>query len=54
MYTQAFTLEYDGAPEAEDFGAFVDLGPLVSAICDVPVRFLLGILPLELIAKIFG
>lgn len=54
MYTQAFTLEYDGAPEAEEREAFVDLGHVVTAICDVPVRILLAILPLNLIAEIFG
>lgn len=54
IYTQAFTLDYDGAPQAKAFGNFVDWGYLASAICDIPVRFLLGILPLNLIVEIFG
>lgn len=54
MYTQAFTLEYDGAPEATPMGAFFDWGKIATIICDVPVRFLLSILPLDLIATIFG
>lgn len=53
LYTQAFTLEYDGAPEAEEIKC-IDFGYLVTAICDVPVRILLSILPLNLIAEIFG
>ncbi|MBQ2812636.1 MAG: hypothetical protein IJE63_05230, partial [Clostridia bacterium] len=54
MYTQAFVLDYDGAPEADPIGAFFDWGSIATIICDVPVRFLLGILPLNLIATIFG
>lgn len=54
MYTQAFALEYDGAPEAEDLGFFFDWGGIASAICDTPVRFLLGILPLDALATIIG
>ncbi len=37
IYTQAFTLEYDGAPEAED-EFFVDLGLPATLICDTIVR----------------
>lgn len=54
MYTQAFTLEYDGAPAAEEREFFVDLGGLATAICDIPVKFLLSIIPLNFIATIFG
>ncbi len=54
MYTQAFILEYDGAPKANPIGNFFDWGSIATIICDVPVRFLLGILPLNLIAAIFG
>ena len=54
MYTQAFTLEYDGAPAAEEREFFVDLGSIATAICDIPVKFLLSILPLNFIATIFG
>ncbi len=39
LYSQAFTLEYDGAPQAEsDF--FVDLGYPATIICDTIVRAL--------------
>lgn len=54
IYTQAFVLDYDGAPEAEPIKGFFDWGSIVTIICDVPVRFLLGILPLNFIAEIFG
>ena len=54
MYTQAFTLEYDGAPAAAEREFFVDLGSIATAICDIPVKFLLSILPLNFIATIFG
>ena len=54
MYTQAFVLDYDGAPEADPIGTFFDWGNIATIICDVPVRFILGILPLNLIAEIFG
>ncbi|MBQ8027177.1 MAG: hypothetical protein IJ261_03570, partial [Clostridia bacterium] len=54
IYTQAFTLEYDGAPEAEERGIFIDWGYIATAICDTPVKFLLSIIPLNLIAEIFG
>lgn len=53
IYTQAFTLEYEGAPEPEEIKC-VDFGYVVTAICDIPVRLLLNILPLNLIAEIFG
>ena len=54
IYTQAFTLDYDGAPEAEDFGSFFDFGGIVSAICDTIVKLLPYILPLKLIYFIAG
>lgn len=54
IYVEPFTLEYDGAPEAEDEGHFFDWGGIVSLICDTPVRFLEIILPLGLIFKIAG
>ena len=53
MYVQPFVLDYDGAPEASEI-KFTDFGYIVTAICDVPVRILLAILPLNLIAMIFG
>ncbi len=52
MYTQAFTLEYDGAPEAAERADFFDFGNIVTKICDVPVRFLVSILPVNLIVAI--
>ncbi len=54
IYTQAFVLDYDGAPDAQDMGFFFDWGVIASFICDNLVKFLLGILPLNLIAEIFG
>lgn len=54
IYTQAFTLEYDGAPEAEDMGFFVDLGSIATAICDIPVKLLVAILPVNLLASFIG
>ncbi len=54
LYTQAFTLDYDGAPEAEEFGFFFDFGSIVSAICDTIVKLLPYILPLKLIYFIAG
>ena len=54
IYTQAFTLEYDGAPEAAERETFIDLGYIATAICDIPVKILLAILPLNFIADIFG
>ena len=54
IYTQAFVLDYDGAPtgEKEDF---FDWGVLASAICDIPVKILVFILktPLKVIFEIF-
>lgn len=32
LYTQAFTLEYDGAPEAEEMGFFYDFGNILAAL----------------------
>ena len=40
MYSEPFTLNYDGAPVAEDSGRFVDFGTLASLICDTPVKIL--------------
>ena len=54
LYTQAFTLDYEGAPEAEEFGSFFDFGGIVSAICDTIVKLLPYILPLKLIYFIAG
>lgn len=54
MYTQAFALEYDGAPEAQERPFFFDWGIIASAICDTPVRFLLGVLPLDALAALIG
>ncbi len=53
-YSQAFVLDYEGAPEAEERGFFFDWGVIASFICDNLVKFILGILPLNLIAEIFG
>ena len=52
MYTQPFTLEYDGAPTAQTDNSFYDFGGIVSAICDTVVKLLglvlkyTGIVPL--------
>ena len=54
MYTQAFVLEYDGAPEAEKRAFFFDWGGIASAICDTPVRFLFDVLPLDTLASVIG
>ncbi len=54
VYSQAFVLDYDGAPEAEERGFFFDWGIVASFICDNLVRIILGLLPLNLIAEIFG
>lgn len=44
VYTQAFTLEYDEAPTAdEDAGNFRDFGKLAGILPDTVVRFLLGL-----------
>lgn len=50
MYSQAFVLDYDGAPEAEDDGAFFDFGILVSLICDTPVKLLVALLKTPILA----
>ena len=52
MYTQAFTLEYNGAPKAAERKVFYDFGQIITKICDVPVRFLVSILPVNLIVAI--
>ncbi len=52
MYTQAFTLEYEGAPKAPARKDFFDFGQIITKICDVPVRFLVSILPVNLIVAI--
>ncbi len=54
IYTQAFTLDYAGAPEAENLDGFIDFGGFVSAICDTIVKLLPYILPLKLIYFIAG
>lgn len=54
IYTQAFTLDYEGAPEAEDLGMFIDFGGFVSLICDTIVKALPYIIPLKLIYFIAG
>lgn len=43
IYTQAFTLEYEGAPEAEDT-FFIDLGLPATLICDTIVKVLAFVL----------
>lgn len=43
LYTQAFTLDYDGAPEAEDVFV-IDLGLPASLICDTVVKALAFVL----------
>ncbi len=55
-YTQAFALNYDGVPEKDidEFGSFFDWGKIASAICDVPVRLLIAILPKNLLVKIIS
>lgn len=54
VYSQAFTLEYDGAPTYELNENFIDFGKPVSLICDTIVKALPYILPLRLIFWIFG
>ncbi len=44
LYSEPFTLDYDGAPAAEDDGNFVDFGTLASLICDTPVKFLVSLI----------
>ncbi len=55
MYTQAFVLDYEGAPTAEK-ESFTDWGTLASAICDTPVKFLIYLIqsPLSAIVKLFA
>ncbi len=55
IYTQAFVLDYDGAPVAEKEG-FFDWGTLASAICDTPVKLLVFLLktPIRVIFDIFA
>ena len=43
IYTQAFTLDYEGAPEAEDT-FFIDLGLPATLICDTIVKALAFVL----------
>ena len=43
IYTQPFTLEYDGAPEAET-NRFVDLGGATTLLADTIVKFLVKVL----------
>lgn len=54
VYSQPFTLDYDGAPTYELNDNFVDFGYPVSLICDTIVKALPYILPLKLIFLIFG
>ena len=54
VYSQAFSLEYDGAPTYELNDNFIDFGKPVSLICDTIVKALPYILPLRLIFWIFG
>ena len=53
MYSQAFMLDYEGAPEATD-KVFVDFGLAASAICDSIVKALVVLFeaPLALVRKI--
>lgn len=55
IYTQAFVLDYDGAPTAEK-ESFFDWGTLASAICDTPVKLLVFLLktPIKVIFDIFA
>ncbi|MBQ3151228.1 MAG: PHP domain-containing protein [Clostridia bacterium] len=54
MYSQAFMLDYEGAPEETDGGVFVDVGLVASAICDTIVKALVAALevPLTLLRKV--
>lgn len=56
IYTQAFVLDYDGAPVAEKDDNFFDWGTIASAICDIPVKILVGLLktPIRIIFNIFA
>ncbi len=55
IYTQAFVLDYDGAPKAEKEN-FFDWGTIASAICDTPVKLLVLLLktPIRIIFDIFA
>ena len=55
IYTQAFVLDYDGAPEGEK-ESFFDWGTVASAICDTPVKLLVFLLktPIKAIFDIFA
>ena len=55
IYTQAFVLDYEGAPEGEK-ESFFDWGTLASAICDTPVKLLVILLktPIRYIFDIFA
>ncbi len=55
IYTQAFVLNYDGAPEGEK-ESFFDWGTIASAICDTPVKLLVFLLktPIKVIFDIFA
>ncbi len=44
LYTQAFVLDYDGAPEAKDFSHFIDYGKLVSGLRESLI-FVFNVLP---------
>lgn len=52
IYSQPFTVDYEGAPKAEKEN-FFDWGTIASAICDTPVKLLALILPVKLIASLF-
>jgi len=56
MYSQAFMLDYEGAPEEKDGGLFIDFGLIASAICDTIVKALVVVLeaPLALVRKIMA
>lgn len=51
IYTQPFTLEYDGAPEAES-KCFVDLGGVTTLLCDTIVKALVKVLEITKIVDI--
>lgn len=54
VYTQAFTLEYKGAPEAKDIDS-ADLGSIASVFCDTIVRLMSNFRSIfDMIYKIFG
>ncbi|MEE1139305.1 MAG: PHP domain-containing protein [Acutalibacteraceae bacterium] len=56
IYTQAFVLDYEGAPVAEKDGFFFDWGTIASALCDIPVKILVAILktPIRVIFDILA